>query len=150
MRFARMLILGSQMCHVDTFRTRDSKQLQTTILYWNNKQKLGKVLMNHKEEKKKILLHMDEMQLQMTTIHDKLYIIAKATIGFEFMSLKCRPRAQPPPSFQEVSIISITNDEGQATQFSQDSFSIIIFIYFYHKHNIRILIQVHRISTQVS
>ena len=52
----------SMASELGKYRTRDTKFFKTIWLYWKIKSLLVKVLLEHEEEKKEILLQLDKLQ----------------------------------------------------------------------------------------
>ena len=72
------------------------------------------MLLDHKEERKEILLQMDELQTHMRKMNSKINLIVKATTGFKFMEKETKNDLKPPTSTQEVPLFSTLDDDAHS------------------------------------
>lgn len=68
-------------------RTRESQYFKTVDLYWHLKTLMGKVLVERNEAHQRILLQLDDVQLQIKLVDHKINLLAEKLDGMDFTKL---------------------------------------------------------------
>jgi hypothetical protein len=70
-----------------SFRGRSSQYLKTVDIYWHLKTLMGRVMLDHYEARQKVLLQLNEAQLQIKLVGHKLNLVANKMTDMDLSNL---------------------------------------------------------------